>query len=252
MIDIKELPDTDIDKAEMLKAILVARATTTDPQNNDTYVFLRRYFMERNITKNLLPKFIIRNSDLGSFWSFIQPEAKTYAERKTIIRDGLFPLIEYLENGSNSFSDDINSEILQNFDSEGVASAWQKAIIRRTSDPEGAITSARTLLETVCKHILDATNTEYNDKDDLPKLYNLTAQQLNLAPSQHTEDAIKSILGGVMNLVNGLGTLRNRISDAHGQGKNPVKPSIRHANLAVNCAGTIATFLVETYNQKTS
>jgi len=49
-------------------------------------------------------------------------------------------------------------------------------------------------------------------------------------------------------MVNGLGTLRNKLSDSHGRGgKSPVRPSERHANLAVNTAGAIATFLVETH-----
>jgi hypothetical protein len=40
-----------------------------------------------------------------------------------------------------------------------------------------------------------------------------------------------------MTLVNGLGTLRNRLSDSHGRGGKRVKPSPRHASLAVNTAG---------------
>ena len=49
-----------------------------------------------------------------------------------------------------------------------------------------------------------------------------------------------------MNLVNGIGTLRNRLSDSHGRGGAlPVRPSPRHAKLAVNTAGAIALFLVE-------
>ena len=122
---------------------------------------------------------------------------------------------------------------------------------RRFSDPEGAITVARTLLETVCKRICDENGVTYADKDDLPKLYSLAAASLNLAPSQHAEEPIKAILGGAMNLVNGIGTLRNRLSDAHGRGGPlPVKPSPRHASLAVNMAGTMATFLVETHLEK--
>ena len=74
---------------------------------------------------------------------------------------------------------------------------------------------------------------------------------LNLAPSQHAEEPIKRILGGVMSVVNGLGTLRNRLSDSHGRGKKlQVRPSQRHANLAVNAAGAVATFLVETHRER--
>jgi hypothetical protein len=91
-------------------------------------------------------------------------------------------------------------------------------------------------LETVCKRILDELGEPYAEKDDLPKLYSTTAKKLNLA--------------GAMNLVNGLGTLRNRLSDSHGRGGKPVRPSPRHASLAVNTGGAIATFLVETHQER--
>jgi abortive infection Abi-like protein len=126
------------------------------------------------------------------------------------------------------------SETLQTFDSEGVHAVWEKALQRRLTDAEGAITVARTLLETVCKRILDDLHIPYTDKEDLPKLYSMTANALNLAPAQHSEEAIKAILSGAMAVVNGIGTLRNKLSDSHGRGGRPVKPAARHASLAVN------------------
>ncbi len=61
---------------------------------------------------------------------------------------------------------------------------------RRTADPEGAITVARTLLEAVCKHILDGLGIAYAPRDDLPKLYGAVARGLRLAPDQHREEPI--------------------------------------------------------------
>ena len=46
---------------------------------------------------------------------------------------------------------------------------------------------------------------------------------------------------------NGLGTLRNKHGDAHRAGSRSIKPKPRHAELAVNLAGTMAIFLVQTY-----
>lgn len=109
------------------------------------------------------------------------------------------------------------------------------------------ITSARTLLESVCKHILDSQTIEYERDIDLPGLYKKVAHSLNLAPSQHTENVFKQILGGCTAVVEGLGSLRNRLGDAHGQGKRPVTPLSRHAELAINLSGTLATFLIATY-----
>lgn len=114
---------------------------------------------------------------------------------------------------------------------------------RRETDPEGAITLARTLLETVCKHILDERGVTYANDCDLPALYKLVAKSLNLAPSQHSETIFKQILGGCTAVVEGLGALRNRLSDA----QRPVKPAPRHAELAVNLAGAVAMFLIATH-----
>ncbi|MGY6120449.1 abortive infection family protein (plasmid) [Paraburkholderia strydomiana] len=47
-------------------------------------------------------------------------------------------------------------------------------------------------------------------------------------------------------MVEGLGALRNRLSDAHGTGKRAVKPAARHAELAVNLSGALALYLLAT------
>ena len=138
-------------------------------------------------------------------------------------------------------------ENLAYLDAAHVHEAWQKALRRKSTDPEGAITAARTLIESVCKGILDSVAVSYDDSLDLPKLYKLTAEQLKLAPSQHTEEVFKQILGGCFSVVNGLGTVRNRLSDAHGKGKTAARPAERHAELAVNLAGAVATFLIATW-----
>jgi hypothetical protein len=138
------------------------------------------------------------------------------------------------------------------FDTASIREAWRKSLDRIPGEPDGAITAARTLLESVCKHILDEINVEYSDNADLPKLYGLTSKELNLAPSQHTEEAFRKILGGAHSVVDGLANLRNRLGDAHGHGKRPVKPLPRHAELAVNMAGSIASFLLTTFEAKHS
>ncbi len=142
------------------------------------------------------------------------------------------------------------SEMLSSFDAEGVAAVWAKALDRRRSDPSGAITAARSLLETVAKHIIEARGGSYGTSDDLPKLYRAAAENLSLAPDQHTEKVFKEILGSCQSVVNSLGALRNRLGDSHGTGRRPAKPAPRHAELAVNLAGAMATFLVATHLSK--
>jgi hypothetical protein len=160
------------------------------------------------------------------------------------------PLIEHLEKLDQTPSVVPITTALRAFDPGYIQDAWQKALDRRTSDPEGAITAARTLLETVCKHILDDAGVTYSEDIDLPKLWGLAAEKLNLAPSQHYEESFKAILGSCQQIVNRIGTLRNKIGDSHGQGRRPVRPKLRHAELVVNLAGTMAAFLVATWNER--
>ncbi len=147
-------------------------------------------------------------------------------------------------------ADELISEILSSYDPTGVHEAWAKALGRRDADPEGAITAAKSLLETVCKHILDGAGIEYGSSDDLPKLYNAVAEHLGIAPSQHSEQVFRSILGNCQSVVGNLAGLRNKLGDSHGQGKRYVKPLPRHAELAVNLAGSMAMFLIRTWEAR--
>jgi len=132
-----------------------------------------------------------------------------------------------------------------------VNTAWPKAGERVTTDPDGALTSARTLLEAVCIHILEKkTGVPYQKDGDLQRLYRATAKVLTLSPEQQTEEMFKAILGGCTAVANGLAGLRNEFGDSHGRGLNDRPVSPRHARLAVNAAGTVALFLVESYLAK--
>lgn len=98
------------------------------------------------------------------------------------------------------------------------------------------------------KHILDELFVTYDhDSIELSDLYKKVAKELGLAPEQHQEQIFKQILGGCSGIVNGLGSLRNKLGDAHGKGAARVRPGERHARLAVNLAGSMALFLVETH-----
>ena len=182
------------------------------------------------------------------FRQFIKNKYGTYAERRAFIWEGFHPLLEFLESKQIFPPEKTISDSLNKFNAEGVHYAWSKALERKVSDPEGAITISRTILESVCKHILDSKKVKYNPTNiKLSELYKLTAKELNLAPEQHGEQVFKQILGGCSGIVNGLGYLRNKLGDAHGQGKRQIKPAPRHAELSVNLSGTMALFLIETF-----
>jgi Abortive infection C-terminus len=248
MVDESELPTSLAERAAMLEDLLTERATGGVNANKHVYEHLRREFMANASTKDLLPDFVRTSRTLDAFWPWIKNKAGSYADRRRLISEAFGPLADHLEGRDCAPGDNIVSTSLKSFDADAVHAVWLKALDRRTADPEGAITIARTLLETVCKRILDLTpEMKYSDREDLPKLYGMVAKALNLAPDQHSEEPIRAILGGAMTLVNGIGTLRNRLSDSHGRGGKTVRASPRHASLAVNLAGGVATFLVETF-----
>lgn len=235
--------------AQALKDILVARATGDTADRDAEYRRHRELLVSTPTVRAKLPQFVLACRTLFEFWGFIKPKFGSYQERRDFLRDEFDPLLTMLEANAVSPGDDAPTEMLARLDWNEVQAAWRKALERKATDPEGAITAARTLLETVCKHILDEAGVVYDPKADLPKLYGLTAEKLNLSPSQHTEKLFKQILGGCHAVVEGLGALRSRVGDAHGQGKRPVKPAPRHAELSVNLAGAVATFLAQTWEK---
>jgi hypothetical protein len=142
------------------------------------------------------------------------------------------------------------SELLAQVDSHHVQWAWQKALVRMNSDPDGAITAARTLMESVCKFILEKEGVAYPNDGDLPKLYYLVVDRLQLSPSRQTDKIAKQILGNVQSIVGGLAALRNELGDAHGKGGQDVWPIAPYAALAVNLSGTVSAYLVSVCEQR--
>lgn len=220
----QEETEPDLDELTLYEAALALQngllAHATDGSIRDAdYKRLRRRLMTDRRSKDLVPSFVRTCRDTGQFWAYIKARWAHYAERRTEIYESFAPLLDRLEPDKDSPGDKATADALSSLDAEHVVEAWEKALERRATDPEGAITAARTLLETACKLILDDLKVGYSD-DDLPKLYGKVAGALRLAPSDYTEDAFKQILGGCWSVVNGLGTLRNRLSDSHGQGRS--------------------------------
>jgi hypothetical protein len=151
--------------------------------------------------------------------------------------------------GTTPADEEIGKALLA-FSPDEIHGRWQEALSRRGTDPRAAITSARTLLEDTCKWILHEANVTIKDDDDLPALYRQLAKVLKLAPDHHTEEVFKQILGSCQSIVVSLGAVRNKLGDAHSQGPTRAKPLPRHAELAVNLAGTMATFLIATWEAK--
>ncbi|PAD44845.1 abortive infection family protein [Shouchella clausii] len=242
--------ESDFEKAEYLQRLLINMSTNDGPADNDHYVELRKYFLKDSKTKQLLPKYVRNCRGLHQFWQFIKHTLPTYAERRQLIWNDFNELLNHLEGQEEVPLIETIDENLRIFNSEHVLNHWNKALGRKENDPEGAITISRTLIESVLKHILDEREISYNSNASLHEIYKLVANELKLSPEQHDITIFKQILGGCSSVVNGLGNLRNIHGDAHGKGKaQHYRPSTRHAELAVNLAGSMALFLIQTHQE---
>jgi hypothetical protein len=238
--------------AEQLMNLMVSLTYDVGVDGAD-YRQARSTLLGDQSASKLVPEFIRTARDPAAFHALVlgrQLADFATSERELYIRDAFEPLLSALEQFVTAPIDGLVAEASAALNAAAAEATWTKALARRQADPEGAITVARTLLESVCKTILDDLGATYGRGDDLPKLYHEVSTELNLAPSLHVEQQFKQILGGVTSVVQGLGSLRNQQSDAHGQGRKRYRPSARHAALAVNLAGSTAVFLMQTWEAR--
>jgi hypothetical protein len=115
-----------------------------------------------------------------------------------------------------------------------------------SGDFDGAITNARTLLEEVLHALEIALAGSRGDySGDLPKQFKAVAKLLRMDDERPDLDQrFKDVVRGLTATVNGLASLRNKMSDGHARER---KPAPHHARLVVNAAKTVALFLVESY-----
>lgn len=207
-----------LELVQRLKEVLVLYATGDQSIDKEEYKKLRRLVLLDPYLKPRVPRIVRDCADLGEFWTIIKRMFSTYAERRSYLRSEFLPLLTQLEELLQSPGTDVMSAALAKVDWEHVQDGWRKALNRLHADPEGAVTAARTLIETVCKHILDAKSIPYRDRDDLQNLYDAAAKSMNLAPTSTTEPAFRQILTGCYSVINGVSAIRNKNSDAHGKG----------------------------------
>ena len=122
------------------------------------------------------------------------------------------------------------------------------------SDPSLAIGTAKELIETVCKTILEERGKPVEGTPDIPTLTKTLLKELDLVPEGIPEekrgaDLIKGILRSLGTIGNDLAQLRGLYGTGHGKTANAQTLKSRHAKLAVGTAATLATFLFETHQE---
>lgn len=93
-----EFLETDFDKVNYLLNLLRSKATGLKADDAE-YSILRRELLSNTSLSKMMPEVLRQNRDLDSFWAFIQPKFKTYAERRTYLSEQFTPVLDSLEFG---------------------------------------------------------------------------------------------------------------------------------------------------------
>lgn len=123
------------------------------------------------------------------------------------------------------------------------------------NDPDLAIGTAKELIETCCHTILADRGKPVEDKPDLLPLVRRALEELKLVPDGVSDEqkgakTIKSILGNLATITQGLAELRNLYGTGHGKNGKRLGLNSRHAKLAVGAATTLALFLFDTHEER--
>jgi hypothetical protein len=125
------------------------------------------------------------------------------------------------------------------------------------ADPGLAIGTAKELVETCCKTILLDRKVPVEKAADLPVLVKQAAKALALTPDDIPDKAkavetIRRLLSNLGTITSGVAELRNLYGTGHGKEGRMKGLHPRHARLAVGAASTLALFLIETHEARTS
>lgn len=131
---------------------------------------------------------------------------------------------------------------------------YDRAYSAVEGDPPAAVTAACSILESLCKTIIDEEALCMPSKQTLVPLWNTVMKHLGLSPADKADDDIKRILQGLISVADGVASLRTHAGSAHGRSSSTktkqYKVASRHARLAVHAAHTMALFAWETWNQR--
>jgi hypothetical protein len=130
-----------------------------------------------------------------------------------------------------------------------------RALNSAADDPEDAVTAACSLIESVCRSILIELKLELPAKKDIDGLVRAVQGPLGLSPGRtgfpaDIEADVRQVLGGLTSVAKGIGALRTHGGDAHGRERGFRRIDARIARLAINTAGSVALFFIETWEQQ--
>lgn len=148
------------------------------------------------------------------------------------------------EIGPGTLIEELVDEISASDNMTALRHNWDRAIERSRNDPMGSITAANSFLESVMKWIVEQSGQPV--PENRRKLFELTVKLVSDGlPGQDSD-----IVGHLDTIMREIGSLRSKIGDAHGSTSAKRPPSSSQAMLSVNLAGSLALYLLDSFDEQ--
>ncbi|KUJ01657.1 hypothetical protein AR275_31120 [Stenotrophomonas maltophilia] len=148
------------------------------------------------------------------------------------------------EIGPGTLIEELVGEISASDNMTALRHNWDRAIERSRNDPMGSITAANSFLESVMKWIVEQSGQPV--PENRRKLFELTVKLVSDGlPGQDSD-----IVGHFDTIMREIGSLRSKIGDAHGSTSAKRPPSSSQAMLSVNLAGSLALYLLDSFDEQ--
>jgi hypothetical protein len=141
-------------------------------------------------------------------------------------------------------------ELLRRHDFRSVDDEFHRAMQSVDQDPASALTAACATLEAICLRYIEDEGLAMPHKKALGDLWPVVKASLGFDPKSVADDDLKKILGGIASVVDGIAAFRTHAGSAHGRERNAYRPRPRHARLGVHAAHTLASFIIETWDER--
>lgn len=227
---------------DLMKQRARGRMDSEEPR----YAELRKELLASGYLASEAKVILTRHRTLQNLWTRTLSEVSSYRGREDIVDAAFETTLTRMEQGSSPLVA-IDDDLLHELDMDEAGRLWSKAVrrLQEDDDADGALTLTRTLLESVCKKILDAYGETYSGGDTTQ---NLCKRCLALIIPESTSglEHFKHFTRSILNIVEHISLYRATQSDAHGSSLEK-EIETHQAAYAVNMAGSTALFLIECY-----
>ena len=138
------------------------------------------------------------------------------------------------------------------FEAQGFYSAYQDLEKARESIRDGnfdsAVTRSLSSLESTMRICHEKLGKQLPAKKQVTDLWKSTRDLLDFE-KMDTSEASLNLVNSLAGVASNLGGMRNSLGDAHGKGTMPPDVSQSIAELALNTASTLSTFIIRRFNQ---